>query len=289
MNCLLNQLFRYTCQSRSYVTSRRLFALIAVSLSILACASVPHTGRRQLNFVSDHQLNALGLKAFQEIVSSEQESRNQRLGKIAERVGARISKAAEALDKPDFAWDVRLIEKDVPNAVCLPGGKIIIFTGILPYAKNEAGLAAIVGHEVAHAVARHGGERLSQSLSLRAALALGSELWKKRAGKLTRQAQQVLAALGLGAEVGVLLPYTRLHEEEADEIGQIYMAAAGYDPRASIGLWERMGEIKKPPIPVWLSTHPSDKQRIADLKAHLPNAMRYYQDATERHGLGSIL
>lgn len=259
------------------------------ALALLACASVPHTGRRQLNFVSDQQLNALGAKAFDEILAREPVSGDRNLTEKVKRVADRIGKAAEETDKPGFKWDVRLIDKDVPNAFCLPGGKIVIYRGILPYARTEAGLAAIIGHEVAHAVARHGGERLSQQLTLEGVSAIGAEIFRMSDGKLDARSRAIIGALGFGATVGVILPFSRTHEFEADRIGQTYMAKAGYDPEEAVRLWERMGAIKKPPIPPWLSTHPPDEERVKKLIELLPEARKTYDNARERIGLGATL
>jgi predicted Zn-dependent protease len=239
--------------------------------------------------VSDADLNSLGIQAFNSVMQQESRSKDKQLTETVRAVSQRITQAAEALDKPKFNWDVELVERDVANAVCLPGGKIIVFTGIIPYAHNEAGLAAIVGHEVAHAVARHGGERLSQKLALQSALGLSGEILRGRDGKLDQRTRLILGALGLGAEVGIVLPYSRIHEFEADRIGQLYMARAGYDPQEYVKLWERMAKIKKPPIPVWLSTHPTDDERIAKLKENLPAAMREYENAVTKYGAGRTL
>jgi predicted Zn-dependent protease len=239
--------------------------------------------------ISDRQLNALGAKAFSDVVDKERESKDKRLKAIVSRVAERVGKAAESMDKPDFAWEVRLVDKDTPNAFCLPGGKIVVYTGMLKYAKNEAGLAAVVAHEVAHAVARHGGERLSQKLALHGAIAVGEEALKKKDGRVSGTGRLVLGALGLGGTVGVLLPYSRVHELEADQIGQMYMAKAGYDPAESVRLWIRMSKINKPPIPEWLSTHPADGERVRKLKESLPDAEKVYRDTGKRFGLGSLL
>ncbi|MBI5571987.1 MAG: M48 family metallopeptidase [Desulfomonile tiedjei] len=259
---------------------------LVVLAMISACATVPHTGRNQFNMVSDAQLNELALKVFDEIGSKEPASTDKRLGEIVKRVVDRVSKAAESLDGPAFKWDIRVIDKDIPNAFCLPGGKIVVYSGIVPYAKNEAGLAAVVAHEVAHAVARHGGERLSQKLALRGAITAGGEVLKGKDGKLDPKVQMALGALGMGATIGVVLPYSRLHELEADRIGQIYLAKAGYDPATAIDLWDRMSKIKKPPIPVWLSTHPADEERVEKLRESLPETQKYYDAATAKYGRG---
>ncbi len=242
-----------------------------------------------MNFVSDEQLNKLGLKAFNEVVDNEPISDNKRLKAIVKRVAERVGKAAEKVDNPGFDWEVVVIDKDDPNAFCLPGGKIVVYEGIAKYARNEAGLAAVVGHEVAHAVARHGGERLSQDLALKGALTLGGHVLKKKDGRLDAKSRLILAALGVGAVVGVVLPYSRVHEYEADRIGAIYMALAGYDPQESVRLWERMSKIKKPPLPIWLSTHPPSTERLRKLREFLPDARKYYEEAPKKYGRGSLL
>lgn len=268
---------------------RRSIIPAALIIAMLGCATVPHTGRRQLNMVSDQQLNTLALKTFNEVLAKEQECKDQRINETVRRVSDRVSKAAEAMDKPGFKWDVRVIDKDVPNAFCLPGGKIVVFTGILPHVKNEAGLAAVIGHEVAHAVARHGAERLSQQLALKGAVTAGGEVLKKEDGNLDAKSRIILGAMGLGGAIGVILPYSRIHEMEADRIGQLYMAAAGYEPSEAAQLWERMSKINKPPVPVWLSTHPPDDERIRKLNECLAEARNVYAKAPARYGLGNPL
>ncbi len=267
-----------------------LLVVLTFVVGLAACASVPHTGRRQFNMVSDRQLDSLAVKAFQEVSSKESASSDNRLVGIVHRVADRVSKAAEEIDKPGFTWKELVVDKDVPNAFCLPGGRIVVYSGIVPYARNEAGLAAIIAHEVAHAVARHGGERLSQQMALKGALAMGGELLKdKKDGTLDSKSRLLLSALGMGGTLGVILPYSRIHEFEADRIGLIYMAKAGYDPSEAVKLWERMSKIKKPPIPVWLSTHPADEDRIRKLKEFLPDAMKYYAEAKTKYGTGNPL
>jgi len=287
MKSLINQLV----DVRARLTGpmfRGLWLLVVLTVAY-GCASVPHTGRRQFNVVSDQQLNALGANAFKEISGKEPSSKDERINATVKRVVERVSAAAEAVDKPNFKWEVQVLENKDPNAVCLPGGKIVVFSGIIPYARNEAGLAAIVAHEVAHAVARHGGERVSQALTVNGALQVGSLALSKEGGKLDARSKRILGALGSGALVGILLPYSRVHEFEADRIGQIYMARAGYDPTESLRLWERMAEIKKPQVPPWLSTHPADQDRLRKLKEFLPDAMRIYDDAPRKFGKGSDL
>ena len=266
----------------------RRFALFAGALMLLAtCATVPHTNRSQLVFVPDSQINPMAAQAYGDLLKQEKESANAKWNSIVKRVAARISRAADEMDQPGFDWETHLIEKDEPNAFCMPGGKIAVYTGILGVAKNEAGLAAIVGHEVAHAVARHGAERMSQQLLLTGALAVGTVAL---GGQMDERDKLILAAVGMGATVGVILPFSRSHENEADEIGLYYMARAGYDPHEAPKIWVRMNESfggKEPPV--WLSTHPSSTQRIRNLEALVPEAMNYYNRSESRHGLGETL
>ncbi len=259
---------------------------IIVMTLVVACATVPHSGRKQLNFMPDKDLDALGARAYSELLVREPSCEDQKVKDEINKVANRVSKAAEEMDHPGFDWKVHVVDRDIPNAFCLPGGKIVVYTGILRYVNNEAGLATIMGHEIAHAVARHGGERLSQQLALKGISSVGSEIFRNKDGKLDNKTKVAIGALGLGATIGVLLPYSRTHEMEADRIGQLYMAKAGYDPSESIHLWERMASIDKHPIPVWLSTHPTDQERLRNLKELLPEATKIYDKATIKYGLG---
>jgi predicted Zn-dependent protease len=291
MKYLMNQGVRDKERLRARsLSSFRVTLLCSILLVVgVSCATVPHTGRKQFNMLSDAQLNALGLKVFTAVLQKEHEVRDGRIAAVVRRVTERVSRAAETMDSPGFQWEVKVIDKDVPNAVCLPGGKIIVFKGIIPYVQNEAGLAAVISHEVAHAVARHAGERLSQQLALRGVLTIGGEVLKHKDGKLDGRSRIILGALGLGGTVGVILPYSRTHELEADRIGQLYMARAGYDPTEAVNLWSRMSKIKKPPIPEWLSTHPTDEERIRKLKEALPDAQKQYALAPAKYGKGVSL
>jgi metalloendopeptidase OMA1, mitochondrial len=287
MNPLLKQV---VINERIRIKSlNKIVSLVLMTAILVGCATVPYTGRRQFNLVSDSDINKAGLTAYNELVAKEPISKDDRLNELVKRVTRRLSKVVEQTDKPKFDWDTRVIEKGDANAFCLPGGKVVMFSGLAPYLKNEAGLAAVLSHEIAHAVARHGAERLSQQMAIKGGLGLGGEVLSGGTGKLSQKARLLLSALGMGGMVGVILPYSRLHEFEADKIGLIYMAKAGYDPAAALQLWERMSQIKKPPIPVWLSTHPSDDQRIAKIKEFLPEAQKLYSQAPEKFGGGVLL
>ncbi|MCX7898036.1 MAG: M48 family metallopeptidase [Rhodocyclaceae bacterium] len=246
--------------------------LIVLSFWLAACQTVPLTGRSQLLLVSEAQERQMGLMSFREIVAKQKVSRDPDLSSRVARIGRRI---AAATGRTDYDWEFIVIDDDKQaNAFCLPGGKVAVYTGILPIAQDDAGLAAVIAHEVAHAIARHGGERLSQEMlvaGLTAAVVMGTRDERKR--------DWYAGLLGAGAAVGFLLPYSRLHEAEADRMGLIYMAKAGYDPRAALDLWRRMALAAKEGarLPEFLSTHPSDATRQREIEKHLAEALRYYR------------
>jgi metalloendopeptidase OMA1, mitochondrial len=247
---------------------------VLVALAV-ACQTVPVTGRRQLQLISADEEMQLGVNTYQQILRKSKVSTDPQLTALVTRVGSRIAAVAE---RPDFNWEYRVIEDQQANAFALPGGKIAVYTGILPITRDEAGLAAVLGHEVAHVTARHGGERMSQQLATKfgvttLSLATGVAVGDPGATQLAA------AVLGLGAEYGVLLPYSRTHESEADHIGLIYMAKAGYDPRAARDLWVRMAAAAKggQGPPEFMSTHPSEATRIKQIEAWLPEALQYYR------------
>lgn len=250
-------------------------------LLIAACSSTPVTGKKALLLIPEHEERAMGVQAWNDIKSKERETRNSRISSMVARVGSNISAQA---NRPDFQWEVRTFESNTPNAFCLPGGKIGIYTGILKYAVNEAGLAAVMGHEVGHAIARHGGQRMSQQLVTNLGMvALGVAAFSKmEKGKRNL----LMAAIGAGVAVGIMLPYSRSHELEADEIGLVLMAQAGYDPREAVRFWERFSQAGGKAPPEFLSTHPRSSKRAEKLRAMLPRAMEIYSRAPRKIGLG---
>jgi predicted Zn-dependent protease len=216
--------------------------------------------------VSESSEMESGTLAYREIMRDSVLSDNSEALRLVRKVGERIARAA---NKPEYNWEFRVInDPDNINAFCVPGGKVAVYTGIFPVAKDEAGLAVILGHEVAHALLRHAGERMSQGQILGAGLALAG------ASGIN---PQVLQALGLGASVGVVLPFSRSQESEADHVGLILMAKAGYDPRVSLDVWNRMERKEKGATPEFLSTHPGSETRIQQLKAWMPEALQYYR------------
>ncbi len=247
------------------------FLLAAVTFS--SCATTPVTGRSQLILVSEQEEANLGLQAYQETLAKEKISKDPQINAMVNRIGTRIASIA---DKPEYNWQFTVIDNDkTANAFALPGGKVAIYTGLLPYTKTESGLAFVMAHEIAHAIARHGGERLSQQLLLQ----LGQQgLNVAIAGRSPAAVQAVNVGYGLASTVGVALPFSRRHEYEADEIGLTLMAKAGYDPREAPTFFERMlNESNKQSPPVFLSTHPADQDRIRKIREMIPEAMTYYR------------
>jgi len=266
-------------------TSRKPHALVlAGSLLLLtACQQAPITGRRQLILISPEQEMELGTAAYREVIEKSKLSKDQRLLAILRRVGERIAAKAH---EPDYQWEFNLIESDQANAFALPGGKVAVYTGILPVCRNEAGLAAVIAHEVGHVLARHGAERISQGMVVDL-VGTGIEYGIRGADPQARAG--IMVAYGAGATLGLLLPYSRKHESEADEIGIRLMARAGYDPAEAVALWERMARLEKERPPEFLSTHPDPGRRAARLRALLGRMRMLYEGQPEKYGSGERL
>lgn len=256
--------------------NRSIAAAVLLASAFGACRTVPYTNRRQLVLVSAGEEQQLGLTSYQQALAQSKLSTDQAATALVRRVGERLAKAA---DKPDYQWEFNLLDDPkTVNAWCLPGGKVAVYSGILPVTQDEAGLAVVLGHEISHALARHGGERMSQGLVAQfGGAALGAALSSKPAETQALAAQ----AYGAGAQVGVLLPFSRKQESEADHIGLILMAKAGYDPAAAVPFWERMSKLggSGGGLEKYLSTHPANAQRIKDIQAELPEAQKYYRAA----------
>ncbi|MBI4382601.1 MAG: M48 family metallopeptidase [Nitrospinae bacterium] len=255
-------------------------AVIPLSLLlVLSCVTTPVTNREALILIPYEQELSLGKQAFKELTEKEKESADPRLNELVRKVARRI---AAVSDMPDLEWEFKLIDSPVQNAFCAPGGKVVVYTGILPPAANEAGLAAILGHEVAHAIARHGAQRMSQQLILTGILATAAISLEN-----DKDHDLIMATLGLGATYGAALPFSRMNESEADEIGLVYMARAGYDPNEAVNFWKRFAAQKGPDQTAeFLSTHPSDETRIKDLQKLIPNAIKEYDKSMPQYGLG---
>ena len=256
------------------------FIFILLSgLVISGCATTPVSKRSALILIPKAQEISLGIQSYKQILKKEKESENKQLNQIIRRVGQRI---ASVSDMPNLKWEIKLIESDQKNAFALPGGKIAIYTGILSVAKNEAGLATVMSHEIAHVIARHGAQRMTQQMLLQGAM-IGAGLSMKN----RTQRNIVLSALGVGVLYGFTLPFSRLHESEADQIGLIYMAKAGYDPNEAISFWQRFSQIKGDNgPPEWASTHPADLTRMQGLRSYLSRAKYEYQNVKVKYGLG---
>jgi predicted Zn-dependent protease len=266
------------------MTAKRIIWLqIALLLIfVIGCQKVPITGRTQFSLVPESELLQMSFSQYDELIKDSKLSTDQRQVNMVRNVGKRIATSADLFmaennmtqQRKSYRWDFNLIQEDSTiNAFCMPGGKVAFYTGIMPICKDETGVAVVMGHEVAHALANHGGERLSQGLAEQlGGLALQAALQNK-----SEQTQMLaLAAFGVGAQIGILLPYSRLHESEADRIGLILMARAGYDPNAAVTFWQRMADTGGARPPEFLSTHPASDTRIENIKQHLPEAMRYY-------------
>ena len=241
---------------------------LVLAVFALACVTNSETKRKQFIVVSDAQMNSMGASSYAEIKNKEKISSNARLTTLIRDVGQRIAKASGKA----YDWEFNLFDSQEVNAWCLPGGKVGIYSAILPVAASNAGLAAVMGHEVAHAVLRHGAERVSQSL-----LVAGVMLTLDQAMADSKRKPYVMAALGLGAQFGVVLPYGRKQEAEADTVGLEYMAKAGYDPAQAIELWVRMAKLSGGRSPEFLSTHPDPLNRSRALQMQQQAVRRFYE------------
>ncbi|HZR84124.1 MAG TPA: M48 family metallopeptidase [Candidatus Binatia bacterium] len=245
--------------------------MAAAAALAAACATAPYTQRHQLILLSPKEEQKLGATAFQDVLQKSDVTHDPALVVPVTEVGRRIAAVA---NQPDYRWQFAVIDDDVPNAFALPGGYVAVYTGIFPIARTTAGLAVVMGHEIAHAIARHGAERASQAMVAQT----GSAVLGAAVGSGTAS-QAVMAAYGLGAQYGLLLPWSRTQESEADHIGLILMAKAGYDPREAIDFWERMRQASDREAIEFLSTHPGHGTREQQIRDWLPDALQYYQRA----------
>jgi len=256
------------------------YSVFILAALIIACATVPLTNRRQLSLIPDSQMLSMSYQQFDQVKQESKIITNTPEAAMIQRIGANISRAAESFLRENniqktFAWEFILIGDDnTVNAWCMPGGKVAFYTGILPYTKTEAGAAVVMGHEIAHAIAGHGNERMSQMLLAQLG---GATLAKALEEKPEATRNFWLQAFGLGAQVGVLLPYSRKHEYEADRIGLTLMAKGGYHPNEAVTFWERMAQSAGAKPPEFLSTHPSDEKRVAAMKQNIPEALKHYK------------
>jgi predicted Zn-dependent protease len=264
---------------------KKLFFSLIISATIVSCTKNAITGRSQFKLLPESELQSMATSQYQQFLSTNKvvATSGNRDAEMVSRVGDRIRRAVESYyaskglsnQLEGYHWEYHLVDNKEANAWCMPGGKIVVYSGLLPYTQNEAALAVVLGHEVSHAVFQHGNERMSQALG---AEAVNTGLEVALANKPTETRNLFLTAFGAGAQVGVLLPFSRKHEYEADHYGLIWAAMAGYNPQEAIPLWQRMeqaGGGQRPPE--FLSTHPSEGNRIAELKKWMPEAMQYYK------------
>jgi predicted Zn-dependent protease len=253
--------------------------LLCILLLVTACQTVPLTGRSQLILMSEPEELALGLQAYRQALEKAKLSQDPKINEMVKRVGMKL---AQVSGRSDYDWEFTVLDDDkTVNAFALPGGKVAIYTGLLPITRDETGLAVVLSHEIGHAIARHGAERIStQQLAQIGEIGLIVALGAKD----PQTVKAIDAAYGIGAGVGVILPFSRKHESEADHIGLILMAKAGYDPQAAVEFWQRMLTTKqdKDTPPEFLSTHPSDERRIRQIQQWLPEVANYQQPSLPR-------
>lgn len=259
-----------------------IFAALTLLIFVMAaCSKVPLTGRKQFSLIPDGSINSMSAQEYQTFLSKNKVISSGAEATMVKTVGQRVAQAVQTYMTQNkagdrvkgFKWEFNLVEGKEVNAWCMPGGKVAVYTGIMPVVKDETGLAVVMGHEIAHAVAEHGNERMTQGLVQQlGALGLAVALKDKPA-----QTQEMfMQAYGVGSSVAVMLPFSRKQESEADKLGLIFMAMAGYDPNQSVAFWERMSKAGGAAPPEILSTHPSNATRISDLKKFMPTALKYY-------------
>jgi predicted Zn-dependent protease len=256
--------------------------LIFIGFVCNSCMKVPLLGRQQLSLIPESQVDAMAFSEYKSFLSTNPVITNTTDAAMVTRVGQRLAAAVENFlnnngqsDRvKEFKWEYHLVQNKEANAWCMPGGKIVVYTGILSLTKDENGLAVVLGHEISHAVARHGDERMSDALVQQlGGIALDVALQSK-----PEETRQIFdAAYGVGTNIGVMLPFSRQQEFEADELGLIFMSMAGYDPHNALDFWQRMLAAQTQSPPVFLSDHPSDQARIQNIKKWMPKAMSYYK------------
>lgn len=280
------KILSHRCWEISERYMKRLF-IICLSFLLAACSTVPKTGRSQLDLVPDNQMLSLSESQYKDFLSQNKLSTDAEKTAMVQRVSRNVANAVEQYLKDngqaeklkDYKWEFNLIESKEVNAWAMPGGKIVVYEGIIPLAGNDDGLAVVLGHEIAHAVAHHGNERMSQGLITQLG---GTALQVALANKPQQTQQLFMSVFGAASNVGFILPYSRLHESEADYLGLIFMAMAGYDPQTAIPFWQKMAAQGGNKPPEFLSTHPSDETRIRDIQAKMGEAMSYYNSSVKK-------
>jgi len=262
---------------------RHFVIVLAIITLFVGCAEVPLTERKGLRIIPHSEMVSLSFQQYSQVIKKAKLSTDLQKTALVRKVGKRVASAAEGFLRDEglgdqvryYRWEFNLIDDDkMINAWCMPGGKVAVYTGILPVTRDENGLAVVIAHEIGHAIARHGDERMSQALLVNLG---GTALSAALAQKPRETRGLFMAAFGMGTSVGFLLPYSRLHESEADRIGLTLMARAGYDPRGAISFWERMQKKGEKRVPEFLSTHPASSSRIIGIRNYLPEAMAVYR------------
>lgn len=257
---------------------RSLASLTVLSFLLCACGSVPLTGRKQFLLVSDQEVYQAGLVQYNDYLKGATISSNSSATFMVKNVGRKLADATEAYlrysglesELSNFAWEFNLVKDSQVNAFCMPGGKIVVYEGLLTVAQTEAELAVVIGHEIAHAVAKHSNERMSQQMAVEYGKAILANVLSEKSALVQVAASTVF---GLGSQVGIMLPYSRKHEYEADYMGIVFMEMAGYDSQASVTFWQKMASSSgNSKVQELLSTHPSDEKRVANLKSKIPEA-----------------
>ena len=263
---------------------KKIISLLFIIPLLIGCTENLVTGRKQLDLVSETELQTMATQEYQTFLSNNTviKASTNRDAEMVRRVGNRISAAITAYYNNKgftsilngYNWEFNLVDNKEANAWCMPGGKVVIYTGLLPYTQNEAGLAIVMGHEIAHAVAQHGSERMSQALLQQLG---GIALQVAIANKPAETQNLFMTAYGVGSTVGVLLPFSRKEEGEADKFGLYFAAMGGYNPQEAIPFWERMAAAGGTSPPEFLSTHPSEETRMEKIKSYMPKALEYYK------------
>jgi predicted Zn-dependent protease len=263
---------------------KKTFSFLLLAVFFISCTQNLVTGRKQLDLVSETELQSMASQQYKTFLNENKVvlASNNRDAEMVRRVGSRISAAITAYYNAKgfttvlegYQWEFNLVDNKEANAWCMPGGKVVVYTGLLPITQNEAGLAIVVGHEIAHAVAQHGSERMSQALLQQLG---GIALQAAVVNKPTETQNIFMTAYGIGSTVGGILPFSRKEESESDKYGLYFAAMGGYNPQEAIPFWERMSKAGEAKPPEFLSSHPSDERRIAALKANMPQALKYYK------------
>lgn len=273
----------YLCRKNFFTMKRFKLTTLLLALFLLAgCSSVPLTGRKQVLLVSDSEVLSSSLTQYNDYIKTAKKSTNTTQTAMVVRVGKKIAAATEAYLKANgmspeiknFAWEFNLVQDAQVNAFCMPGGKIVVYEGLMKLVSSDDELAVVIGHEVAHAVAKHSNERMSQQVMAQYGAAILGAVVSDKSAAVQKAAETVY---GIGAQYGVMLPFSRKHESEADYMGLVFMTMAGYNPDVAVGFWQKMSAGSGGSVPEFMSTHPSDATRIADIEKELPGIKAKYQ------------